>query len=74
MSLPLLQISKVKVEYSASSSASDEVTVKATWTQHDFKTLWTELWVVLPKNDKRSVKGGRKGEWRGRTGYWISIE
>lgn len=55
------------------SATDNEVTVGAQWLVHEFKTLWDELWVVLPKGDKRKVKGGDEKMWRGRTGFIVPI-
>ena len=63
----------MEVAFSTSSDAPDEVSVVASWERHDFTTLWSELWVVLPKSDTRIVKGGRQAEWRGRQGWFVPI-
>lgn len=69
-----LKVSRVRVEYSASGGpGGEEVVVKASWVQREFETLWTELWVVLPKGDGRRVRGGREWEWRGRRGWVVPV-
>jgi hypothetical protein len=62
----------VRLTYSTEED-DNEVIVTASWLKDEFQTLWTTLWVTLPKGDVRVVAGGEEEVVRGRRGWRIPI-